>query len=161
MKKVMEHYAGAVIATLVAWGVFGIFCIPSFGSDETFFLYLGTMVKEVVFTEAVSVKSGNAFDVYMNRTEPVFTMPDCTQIQSGKKIAVSSILEAVDVQGKNVDILLQNSWDENFQQTDSLEILENTNLYFKNFGVFWVELYTTDNEGRNSHSIVRIFANER
>lgn len=161
MKKMLEQYAGAVIAAVVALGIFGILYGRSFGNGFIFSDYLGAMIKAAVFTESVSVRTGSAFDVYMNRTVPVFGIPNCMDLQNGETTSVSSVLQAVDAQGGILDICVQNSWDENFNQTNALEVWDQTNLSFYSSGVFWIELYTADRNGYSRHAVVQMFANER
>lgn len=155
MKKILEHYANAVIAMMVAFGIFGIFYGLSFSNT------LKDAITTIIFTNTSTLKTGNAFDSYAKQISPNFIILNDKEIEIGERIPISSIVKAVNPNGEELEVLLKNSWDENFQSTNSIEILDKNHLYFHEAGVFWVELYALNSNGYDRCAVVQIFANER
>lgn len=161
MKKVMEQYAGTVLAVAAALGIFSVFHSASFGHQQNIYGYLGTIMTDVVAREALDVKSGDAFNEYMDYSLPVFSPPASVSLKPRVTTPISRIIEARDSQGELLDIQVVGYWDENFQETTQVRVLNETKLSFLKWGVYWLEVCATDGCGYSRNALVKVYVNER
>lgn len=160
MKNVMEQYAGAILAVVAALGIFSIFRTASFGDRQNIYGYLGTMMTDVVAREALDVKSGDAFDEYMDYELPVFSPPARVSLKARVTTPISQIIEARDSQGNLLDIQIAGCWDEDFQETNQVMVLDETKLKLLEWGVYWIEVCATDGYGYSRNALFKVYVNE-
>lgn len=163
MKKVLGHYGSAVIAVCVVLGLSGVFQNLVFGGRWNLKEYLREMVAEALFMKPDSEEGVSAFDTYMNTNHVSFAVVDCDSdfFVRTRTIPVSYIMEAVDSTGQLKNMELVGCWDEQFQETKAVNILQNTMLRFRQDGIFWVEVRAADTYGNYRNVLVKIYVNER
>ncbi len=161
MKKVMAHYAGALVAVCVALGIFGIFYGASF-ENQNITSYLGSIIQNAIEEAANKVEIGTAFDTYMD--VPAFqfvTMRQYNSLKEGSTVPISQIVYALDGKGYQRAVKVLHCWNENFEAARTLRISNGSTLHIMRQGIYWLQLYAEDREGRSSSTLLKIYVRPR
>ena len=133
MKQVIEHYASAIIAVLIAL---------SFSGE---FLKVGVvrMIEHAVSQEAIS--TNEVFDAYMKREEIYIQQKTKDTFVVNQQIVLSEHFEAITSSGIRLEVKGKDA----------------NKICFSKAGAYWIQLYVVDTMQNDTEVMVKILVNER
>ena len=147
MKQVIEQYASAIIAVFVAVILFSIL-------NKNMFV-LGNIME---YSLAETAYCGNqAFDIYMEKGGPVIQLKEKIELGVNQKEKLTHYFKATDMNGKELPVYVNEIRD----ASGDLVVLSCLNeLCFSQAGVYWLEVYTIDENQKETSLFTNILVNE-
>jgi len=160
MKKIFGYYGRAIVAVVIAMGVFAILFGVSFENRQNLQAMLGTIIGEQLDHHSRQQRMGDSFDIVANHVLPVISVTNVDSLVKGKQIPLTQFLMARDKDGKSIRVRLHGVWNEALQTQTSVQLIANTHLVFASAGIYWLQVSATDAGGFQRESMVKIYVKE-
>ena len=159
MKQVFEQYASAMIAAFLALILLTFIWSGSYFQQNGIPQVLGQMLTYSIGERGILEHS--AFWEYRKGAAPTITKREDVLVVANQRIRLSDCFEARSYQGEALSVFLKNAWTENGEETDLGISSDGTSIYVSEAGVYWVQLYTVDENRKESSIITKLLVNER
>ena len=155
MKQVILEYAGAVIALLATLSFLLIFDHFLVGKDGV----LGQML--VYSIGEKSIAEHEAFDAYKNDIPPTIVEKDGYIVVANQRVCLTDCFEAKSSKGDNLPVYLRCAWNLDGNETNIGVPEDKRSICVPEAGIYWIQIYAINENGRESSQIVKLLVNER
>lgn len=155
MKQVFLEYAGAVIALLGAFSFLLVFHHFFVGGDGV----LGQML--VYSIGEKSIAEHEAFDTYKKDISPNIVEKEELDIVANQSVFLTDCFEAKSSKGDHLQVYLKCAWDLDGNETNIGVSEDKRSICVPEPGVYWIQIYAIDENGKESSKITKILVNER
>lgn len=155
MKQVILEYGGAVIAILGAISFFLIFNRFFIGSEGV----LGQMLSYSIGEKSLS--DNKEFDVYQEKRCPQIVQKEEALIVVNQNVALLEFLEAKDTNGNALPVFISRAWEENGERISLGASEDGASICVSKAGVYRLEVYAVDNNGKKISQILNLLVNAR
>ncbi len=159
MKRLVEHYGGVVLTSILALVVmisfFGVRVDGHVGIPTVFENVIETVVKK----DAYHVMSKTAFDAYKSVSAPKIKIKEANIFKQGEQAELNAWIVATDKDGVELPVFMERAWKDG--SLYEMEITEPGKVLFKEAGIYWIEIRTEDDLGYVRNVLTKVFVNER
>lgn len=158
MKQVIEQYASAVIAGMLAVILLMVIGKNIYGKDVGISQVLGFVLQDSIGEK--SIVENPAMEEYLQGTGFVLEEKNI-YITADREISVSECFEARNSYGEMVPLYLNEAWDQNGVSVDVAKSADGSKLCIAKAGAYWLRIYAIDKNNKPHHWMVKVLVNER
>lgn len=158
MKQVFEQYASAIIAVLLASLLFTVMWSGAFFQGKGIPQVLGQILEYSIGEQFIT--ENGTFEEYMNEAAPAII--ECNAyVVANQPVLLSDCYEAKSYQGTVLPVFLKRIWDTDGTEVDVGVSEDRETICMSEAGIYWVQVYTIDENGKQSSKIAKLLVNER
>lgn len=158
MKQVFEQYGSAVVAVLVATMIYLLLLQENVLQGKGFSQVLGEVLE---FSLEAEHFQSDAFKEYMSEAPPQISKREDVWIRCKERVQLTDLFVAKSSRGETLAIYLQQAWTRYGEQVDLGVAEDRTSICVEEAGVYWVQLFTIDDNGKETSVITKLLVNER
>ena len=158
MKQVLEQYASAVIAGILAIILLVVIVRGIYGNGIGISRVLGSVLQDSIGVTAI-VES-KAMEDYVQGTS-IILQAKTVYMTVGQEMFISDFFEAKNSFGEILPIFFQEAWNLSWENINVETALGGRKIRFLKEGAYRMQIFTTDKNGKEHSWIVKVLVNER
>jgi len=130
-----------------------------FVGKDSFFAVLISAVVQGETQENVAT-GGDAFEQHMNHVSPRIDLKNPYVLKEGEIVALQEIFSAITEENSLIPVSMLGCWN-----ADGIEgeigYIDEEYICASNPGIYWMNIYAVDDNGRDRDVLLKVFVNER
>ena len=158
MKQLLEQYASAVIAAMLALVLFLVIGRNVYGEGQGISQVLGKVLQYSIGEKAIT--DNNVLEELINKGILDIEVQNI-YIPINEESLLSDYFSVKDINGNETNVYLKQAWNEAWEEVEVGVSTDKRCICISQAGVYWMQIFALDGNAKEHSWIVKLLVNER
>lgn len=158
MKQLLEQYASAVIATMLALVLFLVIGRNVYGEGQGISQVLGKVLQYSIGEKAIT--DNNVLEELINKGILDIEVQNI-YVPINEESLLSDYFCVKDINGNETNVYLKQAWNEAWEEVEVGVSADKRCICISQAGVYWMQIFALDGNAKEHSWIVKLLVNER
>ena len=158
MKQLLEQYASAVIAAMLALVLFLVIGRNVYGEGQGISQVLGEVLQYSIGEK--SIIENNVLEEFINKGILDIEVQN-VYVPANEETLLSDCFCVSDTKGNVQNVYLKQAWNEAWEEVDVGVSADRRCICISHTGVYWLQIFVLDGNAKEHSWIVKLLVNER